>query len=32
MKELGIQLIPAYSPQACGRSERDFGTWQGRLP
>jgi transposase len=32
MKELGIQLIPAYSPQARGRSERGFGTWQGRLP
>ena len=24
--------IPAYSPQARGRSERNFGTWQGRLP
>src|SRR5271167_2832319 len=22
----------AYSPQARGRSERNFGTWQGRLP
>ncbi len=32
MKELGIQMIPAYSPQARGRSERSFGTWQGRLP
>jgi hypothetical protein len=32
LKELGIQLIPAYSPQARGRSERSFGTWQGRLP
>src|SRR5205809_6103818 len=32
LKELGIQLIPAYSPQARGRSERGFGTWQGRLP
>ena len=32
MKELSIQLIPAYSPQARGRSERGFGTWQGRLP
>jgi hypothetical protein len=31
-KELGIQMIPAYSPQARGRSERSFGTWQGRLP
>src|SRR5437870_13308361 len=26
MKELGIQMIPAYSPQARGRSERNFGT------
>src|SRR5271169_6820265 len=32
LKELGVQLIPAYSPQARGRSERSFGTWQGRLP
>jgi transposase len=32
MRELGIQMIPAYSPQARGRSERNFGTWQGRLP
>jgi hypothetical protein len=32
MQELGIQMIPAYSPQARGRSERSFGTWQGRLP
>jgi hypothetical protein len=32
LRELGIQLIPAYSPQARGRSERSFGTWQGRLP
>lgn len=30
--ELGIQMIPAYLPQARGRMERDFGTWQGRLP
>jgi len=30
--ELGIEMIPAYSPQARGRSERRFGTWQGRLP
>jgi transposase len=27
MKELGVQMIPAYSPQARGRSERSFGTW-----
>ena len=32
LKELGIVPIPAYSPQARGRSERSFGTWQGRLP
>src|SRR5438105_1868630 len=32
LAELGIELIPAYSPQARGRSERNFGTWQGRLP
>lgn len=32
MKELGVQMIPAYSPQARGRSERNFGTWQNRLP
>lgn len=32
LKELGIQMIAAYSPQARGRSERSFGTWQGRLP
>ena len=25
-------MIPAYSPQARGRSERSSGTWQGRLP
>ncbi len=32
MKELGVHMIPAYSPQARGRSERNFATWQGRLP
>jgi transposase len=32
MKELGVQMIAAYSPQARGRSERSFSTWQGRLP
>src|SRR3989441_4428201 len=32
LAELGIQMIPAYSPQARGRSERNFRTWQGRLP
>jgi hypothetical protein len=25
-------MIPAYSPQARGRMERSFGTWQNRLP
>ncbi|MFL6305066.1 MAG: ISNCY family transposase [Candidatus Sulfotelmatobacter sp.] len=30
--ELGVKMIAAYSPQARGRSERNFGTWQGRLP
>ena len=25
-------MIAAYSPQARGRSERNFGTWQGQLP
>ena len=32
MGELGIEMIPSYSPQARGRSERHFGTIQGRLP
>lgn len=32
MRELHVQMIPAYSPQARGRSERSFRTWQGRLP
>ena len=32
MAQLGIQMIAAYSPQARGRSERVFGTLQGRLP
>ncbi len=32
MRDLGIEMIPAYSPQARGRSERNFGTWQNRLP
>lgn len=30
--ELGVQMIPAYSPQARGRMERSYSTWQGRLP
>lgn len=32
LKELEIEMIAAYSPQARGRSERAFQTWQGRLP
>jgi hypothetical protein len=32
LRELQIQMIPAYSPQARGRCERSFGTWQNRLP
>jgi transposase len=32
MKRLGIQMIPAYSPEARGRCERMFGTHQERLP
>ncbi len=32
LAQLGIELIPAYSPQARGRSERMFGTLQKRLP
>jgi transposase len=32
LQELNIRMIAAYSPQARGRSERGFGTWQGRLP
>ena len=32
LRDLGIRMIPAYSPQARGRSERSFSTWQGRLP
>jgi hypothetical protein len=31
LKELDVQMIPAYSPQARRRSERYSGTWQGRL-
>jgi transposase len=29
LRELSIRMIPAYSPQARGRSERGFRTWQG---
>jgi transposase len=32
LQELGIRMIPAYSPQARGRMERSYRTWQGRLP
>jgi hypothetical protein len=31
MRQLGIQMIPAYSPEARGRSERVFRTHQDRL-
>jgi transposase len=31
LDQLGIEMIPAYSPQARGRSERTFKTWQDRL-
>lgn len=31
LEELGIELIFAYSPQAKGRIERSFSTWQSRL-
>jgi len=32
MRQLGIEMIAVYSPQARGRSDRAFGTHQGRLP
>ena len=32
LKELNIRMIPAYSPQARGRMERSYRTWQGRFP
>jgi transposase len=32
MAALNIRMIPGYSPEARGRSERNFRTWQGRLP
>ena len=32
MRQLGVQMISAYSPEARGRCERMFGTHQGRLP
>jgi transposase len=31
MRQLGIEMIPAYSPEARGRSERAFRTHQDRL-
>jgi transposase len=32
LTQLAIELIPAHSPQARGRMERLWETWQGRLP
>ena len=32
LRDLGVQMIPSYCPQGRGRSERNFRTWQGRLP
>jgi hypothetical protein len=32
LSELLVKMIAAYSPEARGRSERGFGTCQGRLP
>lgn len=32
LARLGIEMIAAYSPQARGRCERSYKTWQGRLP
>ena len=32
LAQLGVELIPAYSPEARGRSERMFATLQERLP
>ena len=32
LSQLGIQHIPSYSPEARGRMERLFQTFQGRLP
>lgn len=32
LDQMGIRLIPAYSPQARGRGERLWRTYQGRLP
>jgi transposase len=32
LEQMGSELIAANSPEARGRCERLFGTWQGRLP
>ncbi len=32
LQQLGIEMIPSYSPEARGRMERAFGTHQERLP
>src|SRR6201982_2758400 len=32
LRELGVQMIPAFWAAGGGRSERNFSTWQGRLP
>jgi hypothetical protein len=32
LREWGIQMIPAYSPQARRPSERNLSSWQGPLP
>ena len=32
LHQMGSEMIAAMSPQARGRCERVFGTWQGRLP
>jgi hypothetical protein len=32
LRQLGVEMIPAYSPEARGRSERAFATHQDRLP
>jgi len=32
LRDIGIRMMPSYSPQGRGRSERSFRAWQGRLP
>jgi hypothetical protein len=32
LREMGVQMIPVYSRRPVGHSERNFSTWQGRLP